>query len=110
MAYAHWKAGRHLMRAAFSLHFRSNPFHGGYTVLAGLEDAVRFLNNFKFEQQELDFLQGMKSPRNKPMFDAEFLKFLEKSRFECDVEALPEGEIVFPHEPLVKVCGPIWQA
>jgi nicotinate phosphoribosyltransferase len=109
MAYGYWKTGRAQMPAVFQLYFRSNPFQGGYCVVAGLADVIAWLKAFRFSEADLDFLDGMRKTPGGIAFDKAFLDFLRQSRFECDVEALPEGTIAFPNEPIVKVRGPIWQ-
>ncbi len=109
MAYGYWKTGRADMPAVFHLYFRSNPFHGGYSVVAGLADAVAWLENFRFNEPDLAFLSAMRTATGGPLFEKAFIDFLRESRFECDVDALPEGSIAFPNEPIVRVRGPIWQ-
>lgn len=110
MAYGYWKTGRAEMPAVFHLYFRSNPFHGGYTVVAGLQNVIDWLDKFSFAEDDLAYLQTMKGPSGTPLFEKAFLDFLRASSFQCHVEALPEGTIAFPNEPIVKVRGPIWQA
>lgn len=109
MAYASWRANRMDVQAEFALSFRSNPFHGGYTLLAGLETATDWLERFRFEESELKFLAGLKGPSLKPLFEPAFLEKLGAARFTCDVEAMPEGTVAFPFMPIVKVRGPLWQ-
>ncbi len=110
MACGYWREGMASQEAAFSLTFRNNPFDGGYTVAAGLEPAVQFLESLRFDESDLAYLATLRGNDERPLFPHEFLKFLGELRFECDVEAVPEGTIVFPQEPLVRVVGPILQA
>lgn len=109
MAYGYWKSGRMQTPAVFTLYFRTNPFHGGYSVAAGLESAVEWLENFHFSEKDLQFLSEMKAPNGELFFEKDFLEILRTSRFECDVDAVPEGSVVFPNEPILKVRGPVWQ-
>jgi nicotinate phosphoribosyltransferase len=109
MAYSYWKAGVHEREAVFNLFFRSNPFGGGYTVTCGLEHVVDFLKHFRFAKDDLDYLASLRGNDGKPLFDAAFLKYLERVPFTCDVDAIPEGTVVFPPEPLVRVRGAIAQ-
>jgi nicotinate phosphoribosyltransferase len=109
MAYGYWKAGRADQRVAFHLFFRSAPFGGGYTVAAGMEPAIRYLEGLRFEADELDYLAALQGGGG-PVFAPEFIRHLEELRFTCDVEMVPEGTIVYPHEPLVRVTGPVLQA
>jgi nicotinate phosphoribosyltransferase len=97
-------------RAVFVLSFRSLPFGGGYAVAAGLDDALEILENLRFEHQEIDHLRGLRGVTGKPLFPQEFLECLAELHFTCDVDAIPEGTVVFANEPLVRVSGPLLQA
>ena len=109
MAYGFWKNNLHNQRAVFHLFFRENPFKGGYTLACGLEQAVDFMMNFHFSQEDLKYLSQLKGHDKKPIFEEGFLILLAEMKFSCDVEAIPEGTVVFPHEPLIRVTGPIIQ-
>src|SRR5262245_28964447 len=104
MAYGYWRSGKAEDEAVFHLFFRENPFGGGYTIAAGLEAAVDYLDNLRFGDLDLEYLRGL------GLFDDEFIDRLRRLEFACDVDAVPEGTVVFPHEPLVRVRGPILQA
>ena len=110
MAAGYWKSGMAEREAVFHLFFRRLPFAGGYAVAAGLGDVVRWLEGFRFEAEDLDYLAILTGRDGKPLFEAGFLEFLRGLRWECDVDAIPEGTVVFPHEPLVRVRGPLLQA
>jgi nicotinate phosphoribosyltransferase len=107
MAYAAWKGGVAGKEAVFHLSFRRNPFEGGYAVAAGLEDAVDLLLHSRFTEDDLAFLAGQAGADGKPLFEPAFLAWLGELRPEVDVDAVPEGTVVFPHEPLLRVRGPI---
>ncbi len=96
--------------AVFHLFFRSNPFSGGFAVACGLARALDFLDCFRFEREDIDYLAGIAGNDGQPLFEPAFLRRLGALSFECDVDAVPEGTVVFPHEPLVRVRGPILQA
>lgn len=83
--------------AVFDLFFRSAPFNGGYTVAAGLEQATSYLVNLKFEAGDLAYLDSL------GLFRPDFLYCLETLRFRGHVDAIPEGTVVFPQEPLMRV-------
>ncbi|KAM0823880.1 hypothetical protein ACQ4PT_070568 [Festuca glaucescens] len=103
MAYAYWKAGKHLDRAVFDLYFRKNPFAGEFTIFGGLEECIRFIANFKFKEEEIRFLQAAL-----PTCEDGFFEYL--SSIDCsDVEvyAIPEGSVVFPKVPLMIIEGPV---
>ena len=110
MASAYWKSGIHLRDAVFHLTFRKNPFGGGYAVAAGLQQVVEFLENFGFTADDLDYLAGLKTVIGGALLDDGFLEYLANLRFSCNMEAVPEGTAVFPHEPLLRVRGPILEA
>jgi nicotinate phosphoribosyltransferase len=109
MAYAYWKSGKAEEEAVFNLFFRKNPFQGGYTIAAGLDYIIDFCRNFKFGEDDLQYLGGMKNADGSATFESEFLDYLEKMEFSCDVEAVEEGTVIFPHLPIVKVKGPLLQ-
>jgi nicotinate phosphoribosyltransferase len=110
MAYGYWKTGRSEQRAAFHLFFRSAPFDGGYTVAAGMEPAIRFIEEFRFRPDDLAFLTTLSGMDGTPLWEPEFLDYLASLRLTCDVEMVREGTLVFPQEPLVRVTGPVLQA
>src|SRR3990172_2823014 len=110
MAFAYWKSGRSEEEAVFHLFFRRNPFGGGFTIACGLAYVVEFLETFRFGAEDLAYLATLTGPDEAPLFNAEFLDLLGRLRLACDVDAVPEGTVVFPHEPLLRVQGPILQA
>ena len=105
MAYGYWKSGMAETEAVFHLSFRSNPFGGGYSIACGLEPAVEWLEAFSFDADALQYLATLAGNDGRPLFDESFLDYLGDLRMSCDVDAIPEGTIVFPHEPLVRVRG-----
>jgi nicotinate phosphoribosyltransferase len=109
MAYAYWRSGTHEKEAVFHLHFRRNPFRGGFAVACGLEPALEFLAGFRFGDDELAYLGGLPGADGKALFEPAFLDFLRGMEFAGDIEAIPEGTVVFPHEPLLRIKGPIAQ-
>ncbi|WP_018478960.1 nicotinate phosphoribosyltransferase [Pontibacter roseus] len=110
MAYGYWKHGMAEREAVFHLYFRKNPFQGGYTIAAGLEHAVEYLQQLRFQDEDLAYLGSLKGSQQTPLFEQGFLDYLRDLRFTCDVEAIPEGSVVFPGEPLIRVRGPLLQA
>jgi nicotinate phosphoribosyltransferase len=109
MACGYWKSGRADQEAVFQLFFRKNPFAGGYTVAAGLEDCVRFLRGFRFDEGDLRYLATIAGNDGRPIFEKGFLEYLAALRLTLDLDAMPEGTLVFPHEPLLRVHGSILQ-
>jgi nicotinate phosphoribosyltransferase len=110
MAYAYWKAGKAEQESVFHLFFRENPFHGGFTLSCGLSDTVKYMLGFGFGDNDVAYLAELKGVDDKPLFEKAFLEYLRALRLRFDVDAAPEGSVVFPHEPLLRVRGPILQA
>ncbi len=90
--------------AYFDMFFRRIPDGGGYCIMAGVEQLITYLKNLKFSENDIEYL------REKNLFSEEFLEYLINFEFSCDVWAVPEGNPVFPGEPLVTVRGPVIQA
>lgn len=109
MSYAYWKAGLDQREAVFQLFFRKRPFEGGFTIAAGLEAVVHYLENFSFTDSDIDYLASLPSKEGEPFFEPAFFDYLRQLRFSCDIDAVPEGTVVFPYEPLVRVKGPLLQ-
>lgn len=109
MAYGYWKLGMHNQDAAFHLLFRKNPFNGNYALTCGLATVIEYLQAWQFQADDLAYLATLKTARDEQMFPNEFLDYLKSLRFTCDVDAIPEGTVVFPNEPLIRIQGPILQ-
>lgn len=104
MANGYFNKGVENRIAYFDMYFRRVPDGGGYCIMAGVEQLIQYLSNLKFTSSDIDYL------RSKNIFSEEFLEYLEDFKFCCDVWAIPEGNPVFPNEPLVIVRGPVVQA
>src|SRR5947207_8964232 len=107
MACGYWKAGVSEHEAAFHVTFRENPFAGEFTVACGLAAVVDLVREFRFRENEIEYLASQCGNDDKRLFDPGFLDYLRALRLTCDIDALPEGSLVFPNEPLIRVCGPI---
>jgi nicotinate phosphoribosyltransferase len=110
MAQGYWKAGMSDREAIFHLFFRRNPFNGGFTVAAGITFVLEFLSDFKFKEEDIDYLKSLSGNDGKPLFAQKFLDYLAKLKIECDVDAVKEGTVVFPFEPVLRVKGNIIHA
>jgi len=110
MAAGYWKAGVSEREAVFHLTFRRPPFGGGYAIAAGLAPALAFLKRFRFTADDVAYLGTLRDAENKPLFERGFLDYLRELRFTCTVDAIAEGALVFAHEPILRVRGPILQA
>ncbi len=109
MAYGFWQAGMDNKEAVFHLFYRRAPFNGGYCIACGLENVIEFVERFRFEQSDLDYLASITGNDGKPLFKKEFLVYLKGVKFSCNIDAVPEGSVVFPFEPIIRVQGPIVQ-
>jgi nicotinate phosphoribosyltransferase len=89
--------------ATFSLFFRKHPFKGDYALLCGVERALEYLQRWRFSADDIEYLESL------GMFRPGFLEYLKTLRFTGTVEAMREGTVVFPHEPLLKVHAPLIQ-
>jgi nicotinate phosphoribosyltransferase len=102
-AYVSWRSGRNAI-ATFDLYTRQHPFAGAFLLTAGLALAVEFATSFGYTDQDLAYLKTLR-----PYNDA-FLEELRRIRFTGEVWAIPEGEIAFAHEPLLRVTAPFREA
>lgn len=110
MAYGYWKTGTWDREAVFLLHFRTPPFRSGFTIACGLAPAIEFIERFRYAEDDLDYLASLRGNDGNPLFERAFLDVLRDLELTCDVDAIPEGTAVFPHEPLIRVKGPLLQA
>lgn len=103
MMQGYFKSGnrRHVVFDAF---YRRNPSGGGYAIAAGLEQILDYVNHLKFEAEDIAYI------RSTGLFEDDFLEYLKEFRFTGDIYAVPEGTVVFPKEPLVKVIAPLLEA
>lgn len=88
----------------FDAFYRTNPCGGGYAIAAGLEQLIQYIRELHFSRQDIDYLAGL------GIFDKDFLDYLAGFQFSGDIYAIPEGTVIFPREPLVKVIAPIMEA
>jgi nicotinate phosphoribosyltransferase len=109
MAYSFWKSGMENVEGNFHLFFRNAPFNGNYCICCGLERAISFIDDFGFEDSDLSYLATLEGNDGQPLFEEGFLSYLGSMTFTCSVDAIPEGTIVFPFEPLLRIQGPLIQ-
>ena len=88
----------------FDMFYRTNPCGGSYAIAAGLDQMMEYIENLRFSKEDVSYLRSLN------IFEEDFLEYLENFRFSGDIYAIPEGTVVFPKEPLVKVIAPIMEA
>jgi nicotinate phosphoribosyltransferase len=98
------KTGHQDLTACFNYVFRELPPHNGFAVTAGLEQLLDLIEGLRFTPQDIDYLSGLK------VFETSFLDYLRGFKVRCTIEAMPEGTVVFPHEPVLQVRGPLIEA
>jgi nicotinate phosphoribosyltransferase len=92
----------------FEMYTRKNPFEGAYTVAAGLGPVLEWLSHWGYDEDSVDYLRSQ-SAAGAPVFQGDFLDMLGSARLRLTIDAFPEGELIFPNEPFVRVAGPAWQ-
>ena len=88
----------------FDAFYRSNPCDGGYAISAGLEQVIQYIKELHFDDSDIAYLASL------GIFRPDFLEYLKTFRFSGDIYAIPEGTVMFPREPIVKVIAPIMEA
>ena len=88
----------------FDAFYRTNPGEGGYSIAAGLEQVIQYIKELHFSDEDIRYLAGL------GIFEQDFLDYLKDFKFTGDIYAIPEGSVIFPREPLIKVIAPIMQA
>ncbi|WP_434417365.1 nicotinate phosphoribosyltransferase [Nannocystis pusilla] len=109
MACGYWKLGRADEEAVFNLFFRRAPFRGAYAIAAGLQEALQYMAEFRFTPEDVAYLGTLRGNDGQRLLEPGFLDYLASLRLTLNVEAVPEGTPVFPHEPLLRVRGPLAQ-
>ncbi|TDE16469.1 nicotinate phosphoribosyltransferase [Dyadobacter psychrotolerans] len=109
MAYGYWKSGKAEQEAVFNLYFRKHPFQGGFTIACGLSSVIDYLNEYRFDEADLEYVGSLTGSDGEKLFEPGFLDYLRTMELQCSVDAVPEGTVVFPNEPLLRVQGPILQ-
>ncbi len=104
MMYGYEKENKSDQVVVFDLFFRRTTEDSAYAVAAGLEQAVEYIENLHFSEEDIEYLRGLK------LFDEDFLNKIRNFQFTGDIDAIPEGTVVFPNEPLIRVKAPIFEA
>ncbi|MEG2530569.1 MAG: nicotinate phosphoribosyltransferase [Raoultibacter sp.] len=109
MAQGYWEVGKVDEEACFHMYFRDNPFQGGFALACGMAQLAEIIDTFSFSPEDIDYLASLDAPAGGPLFKQAFLDYLADFELVVDIDAVHEGVVVFPNEPLVRVCGPILQ-
>lgn len=103
MMQGYFKTGKN-PKVIFDMFYRKNPDEGGYAICAGLEQIIEYVKDLSFTKEDIDYL------RTTNTFDEDFLEYLLNFHFTGDIYAIPEGTVIFPREPLLKIIAPIMEA
>ncbi|MGJ8656644.1 MAG: nicotinate phosphoribosyltransferase [Akkermansiaceae bacterium] len=109
MAYAYWKNNMAERPAVFHLYFRKAPFGETAAIVAGTCPALDYLSTLTFSDEECTYLATLTGADAKPIFEPEFITYLQNLKWTLDVEAIPEGHLAFANEPILRVSGPLAQ-
>ena len=106
MAQGYWECGKADTQACFHMYFRDYPFKGGYAVACGLAQLAELVEGFTFSEDDIAYLASLPAPGGGKLFHEGFLDYLANFHLSVDIDAVVEGTIVFPYEPIVRVVGP----
>ncbi len=109
MAQGYLESGSGSEEATFHMYFRDYPFHGGYAIACGMEQLASILEDYTFSEDDIAYLASLDAPGGGKLFSGKFLDYLKGFSLDVSVHAVPEGTIVFPNEPIVRVQGSIMQ-
>lgn len=104
MLYGYFKEKTYEKQVVFDLFFRKNSGTSAYAIFAGLEQMIDYVNQLHFSQDDISYLRSLH------LFDEDFFEWLSDFHFTGEIYAMPEGSVVFPNEPLVRVCAPLGEA
>ena len=107
MAQGYWESGMMEGEGCFNVFFRDAPFKGGYGIACGMGQIADLVENFVYDDESIEYLASVTAPGGGPMFKPGFLDYLRNFRMRVSVWAIPEGELVFAREPMVRVQGPL---
>ena len=109
MAQGYWQQQSLGMQACFYMFYRENPFGGGYAISCGVDQIAELIEGFGFTDDDIAYLKELPAPDGTPLFDAAFLDWLRSMELDVDIDVVPDGSVVFPREPLVRVTGSLMQ-
>ncbi|MDY4040764.1 MAG: nicotinate phosphoribosyltransferase [Collinsella sp.] len=106
MAQGLWESGKIEERACFTVFYRDNPFGSGFSVMCGTAEIPELVESIRFTPDDIAYLASLEAPLGGSLFNPDFLDYLRDFRMRVDIDAIPEGELSFAREPLVRVVGP----
>ncbi|WP_144744655.1 nicotinate phosphoribosyltransferase [Enorma burkinafasonensis] len=106
MAQGLWESGKLDEEDCFTAFYRDHPFGSAYAVMCGTADLPELVENLRFTPEDIAYLASLEAPAGGALFKPGFLEYLRDFRARVDIDAVPEGELVFPREPMVRVKGP----
>lgn len=109
MMQAYQESGKANYEACFHMSFRESPFQGGFAIACGFAQVAEALRCFCFQDDDILYLETLKDPSGQRMFSPSFLTSLSDISLQVDIDAVLEGSVVFPFEPLMRITGPIVQ-
>ena len=104
MGQTYFEAGEKDKEVVFDIFFRRNPFQGGYTISGGLDNIIDYINNFHFDEDDIEYL------RNTNNYTEEYLNYLKDIKFTGDLYAIPDGTPIFPNEPVITIKTKVIEA
>ncbi len=104
MMQAYFKNKNRNETVIFDAFYRENPFGSGYAICCGIEQVVEYIKNLHFDKEDIEYLRGL------GLFDKDFIEYLENFKFSGDIYAIPDGTVIFPREPMLKIIAPIMEA
>ncbi|MBM6906690.1 nicotinate phosphoribosyltransferase [Collinsella tanakaei] len=109
MAQGFWENGKQDEQACFTAFYRDHPFGSEYAVMCGSAELADLVENFRFADEDISYLASLSAPAGGSLFSPSFLNYLRDFRPHVDIDAVPEGELVFPREPMVRVSGSMFE-